>query len=159
MSLFHLYQQQAELDFVRRSALLESGNGGVQYARRPIVSFVLNPDVFSARLPFRVLVVHVGAIIVCALSITVVVFYTLPRHSNKVWNGPRGGGAAAVGFNQQVAFGESQLIEQSEREVMRVTFTDLVSDMPYPIVGEPYFRGAVLTDYQASTWQPLNRNG
>ena len=49
-------------------------------------------------------------------------------------------------------------ILESSETVMRVSFRDAVSGQPYKVYGEPYFRGAVLTDYVTEAgvarWRP-----
>jgi len=74
---------------------------------------------------------------------TVVLFFSVPRTTNAVWQGSAEG-QAQVGFSQEVDFNERGQIRQSDEVVMRVTFRKEGSDKPIMIAGDPYFYGTVL---------------
>lgn len=79
------------------------------------------------------------------LLFTVVLFFSVPRTSNAVWQGQDGG--LQTGLPTEVTLNERSEIRQSEEVVMRVTFRQPGSDEPMMIAGDPYFYGTVLTHY------------
>ncbi len=154
MALYYLYREQLRIDQQRRAAAAQIDAG----SSRSIVAFAEANDVFGGTMSVRTIVPHVTAMVVSAFCITIIVFYTLPRRTPKVWQGADGGGAPVMGFHQRVEFGESHLIEDSEKNVMRVSFVDQKTLEPYVIIGEPYFRGAVLTEYRDAAWHAMNED-
>ena len=57
-----------------------------------------------------------------------------------------------MGFSDKVTLGELGEIIESRSEVMRVQFSDYLTGKPYPMHGEIYLRGAVLTSYERGQW-------
>ncbi len=91
---------------------------------------------------------QISGLSLVTLVFTVVLFYSVPRTSDSVWQG-RGEGGSTVGFTQEVKLNERGEIRQSDQIVMRVTFRSPDSDKPLVVAGEPYFDGTILTDYDA----------
>lgn len=89
---------------------------------------------------------NVSSLGVLTLVFTVVMFFTVPRTSNAVWQGHSESGNQ-TGFSPEVTLNEPGRINQSSEVVMRVTFRKPDSDKPIEIVGEPYFYGTSLTRY------------
>ncbi|MCH2129150.1 MAG: DUF3488 and transglutaminase-like domain-containing protein [Pirellulaceae bacterium] len=94
-------------------------------------------------------------IISCAL------FFTIPRAGTSEWQSERTS-EQEIGFTPKVTFNETGMLRRSGQKVMRVTFVDPHSEEPYPIIGEPYFRGTVLWDYSttdgAGQWRQVDLN-
>ncbi len=86
-------------------------------------------------------------------ALTSVLFLTLPRFGHLGWRGPTVRPQRLVGFSDRVTLGELGEIIESRSEVMRVQFSDYRTGKPYPMHGEIYLRGAVLTYYQHGQWQ------
>src|SRR5690606_11752589 len=72
---------------------------------------------------------NVGSLGVLTLVFTVVMFFTVPRTSNAVWQGPSESGSQ-TGFSPEVTLNESGRVNQSNEVVMRVTFRKPGSDKP-----------------------------
>lgn len=90
---------------------------------------------------------NVTALGVMTLVFTVVLFFSVPRTSNAVWQG-HGEGASQTGFsNGEISLNERSQIRQSDEVVMRVVFRKPDSAEPLMVSGEPYFYGTVLTHY------------
>jgi transglutaminase-like putative cysteine protease len=85
------------------------------------------------------------------LVFAAVFFLATPRSGGASWEG----GAATrsvVGFAPEVSFEDMGKLLQNDARVMRVSFANAKSDAVYTVVGEPYFRGAVLTKYLTGRW-------
>ncbi len=94
----------------------------------------------------------VRMIAVTALA-TVLAFFAIPRFSNSVWETPQPGQITSTGFTEEVQLDDIGRILESPEQVMRVEFTTL-QGFPYDVVGEPYFRGTVLSDYRGDgSWR------
>jgi transglutaminase-like putative cysteine protease len=87
------------------------------------------------------------------LAMTLVLFFALPRFGQLAWRGPTVQPQRLVGFSDNVALGQLGQIIESRNEVLRVRFSEYRTDKPYPVHGEIYLRGAVLTFYQHGEWQ------
>jgi transglutaminase-like putative cysteine protease len=81
------------------------------------------------------------------LVFALILFYSVPRLSNATWQGPASGGQRLSGFSPQITFDQMGEILQNKELVMRVEFFDHQTGEPYH-VENPYFRGAVLVDYE-----------
>jgi hypothetical protein len=113
---------------------------------------VVRPPVASGQLrsttgswPLARQVVTLAAAI---LGFTFIFFYVTPRHTDGQWHGARPKGSGATGFSTEVAIKESGRIHVSNQVVMRAMFRRPTDRKPYPVVGDPYFHGGVLTDYR-----------
>jgi transglutaminase-like putative cysteine protease len=84
------------------------------------------------------------------LAVSVVVFLTVPRFGHGAWKGLRGG-RASVGFTNNVTLGDMGKVIQNPEEVLKIWFTR--DGQPYPVQGEVYLRGAVLSEYNDGHWQ------
>jgi transglutaminase-like putative cysteine protease len=89
---------------------------------------------------------HVLGMGLATLVFTVVFFYCTPRTVSSEWQ-RRFGGGQVVGFSSEIELNELGKILQSNEQVMRVHFKDAMTNRPYEVFGEPYFRGMVLTNY------------
>src|SRR5690606_38265362 len=84
---------------------------------------------------------------VVTLVTTIVVFFLLPRHE-AIWKRSRSQNQRLVGFTEEVNLEDLGPILESPETVMRVYFYRHPTNEPYRIWGEPYFRGAVVVNYQ-----------
>lgn len=90
---------------------------------------------------------NISAMGLMTMIFTVVLFYSVPRMGNAVWQGA-GGAGPTVGFSPEVKLDEVSEIRQSDQIVMRVTFRKPNSEQPITVAGEPYFSGTVLSVYE-----------
>ena len=81
--------------------------------------------------------------------LTVFLFFALPRFSRSVWESPQTLQVATVGFTEEVRLDDIGRILESPEQVMRVEFATQ-GGVPYEVVGEPYFRGTVLSHYKGN---------
>ncbi|MHB1035792.1 MAG: transglutaminase TgpA family protein [Pirellulales bacterium] len=86
------------------------------------------------------------------LVFTVLLFCTVPRFGRSAWQGAGISPVSLVGFSEKIVLGELGEIAESPEEVMRVRFFDDKTDQPYPVRGEPLFRGSLLTHYDRGEW-------
>lgn len=87
-------------------------------------------------------------------------FYATPRIQGTQWIGPGGQRSRQVGFSRSVSLDEMGRILESNELAFRASFYDPVNNVPYDIVGQTYFRGAVLTRYSdqiAGRWSGSSR--
>lgn len=114
---------------------------------------------FSGAAPGRVhvereLVGRVLKMAAASLVFSAITFLAVPRFKHGAWRGEALGMRATVGFNDRVRLGELGRILENPQEVMRVALFDESSGEHYPVLGELYLRGAVLTYYDRGHWQP-----
>lgn len=88
-----------------------------------------------------------------SLLLSAVTFLAVPRFKHGAWRGEALGARATVGFNDRIRLGELGRILENPQEVMRVALFDEATGEPYPVQGEVYLRGAVLTYYERGQWQ------
>lgn len=89
------------------------------------------------------------AILAAATSVfAAVFFYATPRLGEGAWTSTRTRWAGmTTGFTPEASLNDFGRIHQNNQPVMRVSFTRMVDDKPYPLVSEPYFNGTALTQY------------
>ena len=168
MMFFFLYREQNRVEIASgkippwhdaRAAARKNNAGKRNFGSGPSNQHIqVSTDVQSTiarQLSWKGLLRQVAAMSSVAMLMSVILFYSMPRTEEAAWQGAPGAVASKVGFNDTVELAERDLITQSERAVMRVAFFDQETNKPYPIAGEPYFRGAVLYDYEDSVWQPM----
>lgn len=88
------------------------------------------------------------------LGISILVFFTVPRVGRGAWRGGRASMLSMVGFSDKVTLGELGKIIEDPAEVLRMSLVNPATGRPYPVRGEVYLRGAVLTSYRQGEWQP-----
>jgi transglutaminase-like putative cysteine protease len=90
-----------------------------------------------------------------------VFFYATPRLGDGPWSNSRSSSYALTGFRPEVELEEYGRIHQSNQLVMRVSLTSVEDGKPCLMVGDPYFNGAALTEYERdgdrSRWRPPPR--
>jgi hypothetical protein len=75
-----------------------------------------------------------------------------PRLGYISWNQRSVSRRRAVGFSDRVTLGELGMIIENPEEVLQMRLVDYQTGQPYPVQGDVYLRGAVLTGYQAGEW-------
>jgi protein-glutamine gamma-glutamyltransferase len=111
----------------------------------------------GSRLLLRQLVI----LTLATTGLTAVFFYMTPRLSDSSWRSQRKDGSTISGVSQQIELEEFGRIHQSNQVVLRVSFSHAVDRSPYTMIGEPYFQGGVLTQYERedgkSSWAYVPR--
>ncbi|MBC8877215.1 MAG: DUF3488 domain-containing protein [Planctomycetes bacterium] len=90
---------------------------------------------------------EIAAIGLTTMVFSVVLFFSAPRMESSELNVRRARGTSVVGFSREVALNELTDVLQSDEPVMRVSFEDYQTETPYLVFGDPYIRGAVLSEY------------
>ena len=125
-------------------------------AARPL-TFRLTGDLAEI-LGGRLLLRQVVSMGLTTLLFTVAFFFTLPRVSDSVWQGPRRLMRSMVGFSQEVTLGAMTRMLQSDEEVMRVSFFDEQTGEPVRLRTPPYLRGTDLVPSlhnNEGKWRPM----
>jgi len=113
----------------------------------PKVNALLSGRLLIAQVTSRGLYSQITVMGVTTLIFSLVLFYAAPR-SGVSWGRavvPRA--QSLVGFSPELRLNELGDALESDEMVMRVSFRDVDSDEVIRISGDPYIRGAVLTDY------------
>jgi len=90
---------------------------------------------------------YVAILSVATILFAAVFFYATPRLNDTAWQGARGRAGGVSGVGSEVRLKESGRITLSNQVVMRAKLSRLSDRQAVPLVGEPYFTGATLTDY------------
>lgn len=127
---------------------------------------IIRPLVSPAKLGQQVLssgLLKQSAMIgLCTLVFAFVLFFTAPRLDSSTRRSYQNRATRVVGFSSEVSLDGMCRVLESSDSVMRASFRDAVSGEPYRVYGEPYFRGAILTEYRTgatgAVWrQPSSR--
>ncbi len=112
---------------------------------------VIRPLISSARLGRHVmasgLLRQIAVIGLSTLVFAFLLFFTAPRLDSSTRRGYHARPTRVVGFADEVTLNEMTSILESSDTVMRVSFREVAGGQPYRVYGEPYFRGAMLTEY------------
>ena len=76
-----------------------------------------------------------------------VLFFAAPRLESSSRRLFQERASASVGYSSTVSLHALDEILQSDDPVMRVSFKDARTNLPYRVFGDVYYRGSVLTDY------------
>lgn len=103
---------------------------------------------------------RVALVFAVAMGLTMLAFPVIPRIRGIELRFPRFGRVSwgddrsrrTVGFHDRVVLGELGELRDSRETVMRVRFLDHATGSLYPLRGEVYLRGAVLTEYDNGQW-------
>ena len=90
---------------------------------------------------------EIAVIGLTTMVFSVVLFFSAPRMESSELNVRRARGTSVVGFSREVTLNELADVLQSDEPVMRVSFEDYQTETPYLVYGDPYIRGAVLSEY------------
>jgi transglutaminase-like putative cysteine protease len=87
------------------------------------------------------------------LAVTTILFFSIPRFGDTVWQPASYALTRTVGFSSSVSLGTLGAVADNTDVVMRVEFRHANKpDEPYLIYGDPLFRGSVLTHYARGQW-------
>jgi len=146
---FSLLLLDGEFETVRQSSMgLLSLHGGTSESLSPgpqSVGFEL-PYLWKSLLPL-ILLAAVGTLIVATP-----LFLALPRWTVSTFESTDTDPIRTVGFSDTVMLGELGGAVNNPELVMRVTFFRGRGDSAIRLVGEPLFRGTVVTRYENQTW-------
>jgi transglutaminase-like putative cysteine protease len=155
LALFFIYREVERVQVIerrqaeRRKRLLAGQEGSPSMLGGP-PEVVLEPITDARNMDFRPwkIVRPVLSMITVTAIFSVVFFYNAPRSGSASWDS--GGSRNMVGFSPEVTFDQMGQVLLSNERVMRVNFTNAVTEANYTVIGEPYFRGGVLTKYLTS---------
>lgn len=86
------------------------------------------------------------------LGFTAVVFFILPRFGQPAWRSPFYQQRRMVGYSGRVELGELGRVVEDPAEVLRIEFAEIGTGRLYPVDGNIYLHGTVLTHYADKTW-------
>jgi transglutaminase-like putative cysteine protease len=98
-------------------------------------------------LPRGFLARQVSLLTIVTFLFAAIFFYAAPRLNDGSWQGARRRGAGTAGVTPQVKLPEAGRIHLSGQIAMRVALTRQQDKQPVPLAQDPYFHGAVLTEY------------
>jgi hypothetical protein len=98
-------------------------------------------------LPAGIIVRQTALLAVVTVLFAAVFFYATPRLSEASWLAGRSQAAGISGFRAEVQLEERGRVHLSNQVVMRVSLTRMNDRKPVELVAEPYFHGAILTEY------------
>ena len=92
------------------------------------------------------------------LLLAAVMFLAVPRLGFRLggtfsWVSQGSGTRRSVGFSDSVKLGDLGFVIQDPEKVLQIEFVGHASGDPYPVDGEIYLRGAVLTRYESGSWE------
>lgn len=90
---------------------------------------------------------------VASLILSIVAFFAVPRLGHGAWKGNGRSIRATVGFTDRVRLGELGRVIENPQEVLRIAFQDEATGKLYPVHGDVYLRGALLTLYDDGEWR------
>lgn len=146
---FALLLLQAELDAVRQPSVgLLALHGGSSD------SFLLDRGTAGADVPYlwKSLLPLAALTMIATLVIATPLFLALPRWTVSTFESTDTEPIRTVGFTDTVMLGELGGAVNNPELVMRVTFFRGRGDSAMRLVGEPLFRGTVVTRYENRTW-------
>jgi protein-glutamine gamma-glutamyltransferase len=110
-------------------------------------------DVGRALTP-RVLIRQTVLLAAVTLLFAAVFFYATPRLGDRTWQGPSISAGGITGLRPEIRFDKRGRVHLSNQVVMRVALSRMADRKPIELVGEPYFHGALLTDYLPDEQNP-----
>jgi hypothetical protein len=145
--------------FARRESLLQSARDGYssadasRVAGSPIGVIAASPSAVIRLRPGGVLREVVSASLT-TLLVTAVVFFSVPRFGNTMWQETSLSYQPTVGFSGTVSLGALGAVADNPELVMQVAFRrEGDSRQPYLVHSEPLFRGSILTEYARGEWR------
>lgn len=94
------------------------------------------------------LVQNIFSLAAATVLFTIVLFFASPRLNSATSEASRNRSKSLVGFSNEVSLAEFGEVLQNEQPVMTVKFSDFEKDENYHVLGQPYWRGAVMTQYR-----------
>jgi hypothetical protein len=161
LAVLHVHRESLRvIQFAVRGRALREGSSSDQPAREfaqdrmrslhrdPIIRPLTSPTRLGRQALGSGLLKQITAIGGSALVFAFVLFFSAPRLDSSSRRNYQVRLTRVVGFNSQVTLSELEPVLESSATVMRVSFRDATSGEPYRVYGEPYFRGALVTEYQ-----------
>lgn len=90
---------------------------------------------------------EIAVICLTTMVFSFVLFFSAPRMESPASTARWPRGTRVVGFSREVTLHELDDALQSDEPVMRLSFEDYQNGSTYSVFGDPYIRGAVLTEY------------
>ncbi len=116
----------------------------------PRVTSPLSGRRILTRLRQHGLISQIVAMGATTLVLSLVWFYSFPRLGVAGGRAMLSRSVSLVGFSSELKLGRLNDVLQSDELVMRISFRDGDSGESIRVMGDPYIRGAVLTDYVAN---------
>jgi hypothetical protein len=113
---------------------------------RPEISTV--PPNLAAAVTPALLIRQTAVLALATLLFAVVFFYSTPRLSESAWAGGMSGRNGITGFRPEVRLDQRGRLHLSSQIVMRVALTKIADRRSLELITEPYFHGALLTEYK-----------
>jgi hypothetical protein len=155
LALFFIYREVERVEVIERRQAerrkrLRAGQQASPFLLGGPPEVVLEPPTDARNMDFKPwrIVRPVLSMIAVTAIFSIVFFYNAPRSGNASWDS--GGSRNMVGFSPEVTFDQMGQVLLSNERVMRVNFNNPITDDNYTVIGEPYFRGGVLTKYLSS---------
>ena len=151
MLLFFIYRETTPF-YSDQPRLANDANGIIQVeSTQPHMD-----EMGRAKRPRRQLIrlSYLRNFVMLSLSTVVVaalVFLLMPRFGDDVWRAKASG--SKTGPSEELDLSEIDSIYESPTMVMRVSFIDEATGLPYSVNGYPYFRGNVLDKYRSGRWR------
>ncbi len=156
LSLLFIHRQSQEMAAASEPNLAH-GSQGTHLASHLFTTPVAGDA--SGVLVGRRIVGQVSAMVAGAMVLSFLFFFSIPRVGRSYYTESTTIGPTSVGFSEDVKLGQLGTAVQNPEVVMQVKFYDSVTGKPYPIYGEPLFRGSVLTGYQNGRWTRNSAGG
>jgi protein-glutamine gamma-glutamyltransferase len=167
LTFFFLHREVMRCVRLGRGRVRQPAEGASAESRAPVwgrllesaprVTALLSGRRIVSQLAARGLFLQIVAMAVTTLVFSLVLFYSSPRL------GISGGRAVIlrarnlVGFSPELRLGQLRDVLQNNEMVMRISFRQMESGEFIRMIGDPYIRGAVLTDYvtdrEEATWR------
>jgi transglutaminase-like putative cysteine protease len=143
-SLLLMHTETARALHLRNSAPLGSGTAGITLVGS---AAAIEPGpVWKGLLPLS------GALVALTIFGAGLLFLVLPRWTTVNIESIESDPVRTVGFSETVMLGELGGVIENPEVVMRVTFYRGRGERPMKLIGDPLFRGTVLTNYKDRTW-------
>lgn len=146
LALFYLYRESQRAAEAAGVGAIPSGEFGLFPRRAPAAPAAMFGD-WTRRL--------VG-IILGTVGLAAVFFVAVPRIGQANWVAPGIVAARTVGFSPEINLTRSGEVVEDPEMVMQVRFFDAETGKPYQIDGEPYLRGASVSQYAGGRWRSQN---
>ena len=115
--------------------------------RRPVISSVVAVESLSRAIVGWGFAKQIAGLGVTTFVFAVVLFFAAPRLESSARRSLHTPTQHVVGFSSEVRLGDLDEILQSDETVMRVSFREPTTNLPYRVSGDPYIRGSILTNY------------
>ena len=115
-----------------------------RWDRRPVISPVAAVEPLSRAIVGWGFAKQIAGLGMTTFVFAVVLFFAAPRLESSARRSLHTQTQHVVGFSSEVRLGDLDEILQSDETVMRVSFREPKTDLPYRVLGDPYIRGSIL---------------